>query len=282
MLEMIPVELLLTCIAGSGTICGGLLVFYLNPTSNTAFGGLEAACSGIMVVISTQLIIEGLQVLDFIVFLFYFSIGFASLFLLNKLIPSSQARTLEDGIEKKDDDIPLEQEKDLLISSSERLLQEEYSRVGFTCFISMFFHNLPEGISVALSARKELSLGVELAIAIFFHNILEGMVVSLPIWFSTKSQSQVLFWTFLNGAAEPIGVLLCWLFSYMIPFTINLFIPKVLIAVSGLMFSLSLVELLPHSMKLTLGYGRSLFYFSLGFVGGACLLFSTKWVLQSQ
>lgn len=82
----IPTELILTCISGGGTIFGGLLVFYLNPKGNSAFGDLEAACAGIMIVISIQLFLEGLEILDFASFILSFLLGFLSLYLLNYLL----------------------------------------------------------------------------------------------------------------------------------------------------------------------------------------------------
>ena len=288
---LIPTELVLTCISGFGTVCGGLLVFYLNPKGNDSFGDLEAACAGIMTIISIQLIVEGLEVLDLFTFLLCFVCGFASLFALNVVLKivlpkNTLFDTLEEGLQKKQDDRegpPSDADREVLLSSASRdqLQQQEYSRLGLICFISMFAHNLPEGISVALSAKSDLALGIQLAIAIFLHNILEGMVVALPIWFESKSATQVILWTFLNGAAEPLGVLLCWFFAVLFPMTITLFIPKVLTAVSGLMIALSFMELLPHSQSLITagGWSRTVRSFIYGFLGGGLVMYMSKqWI----
>jgi hypothetical protein len=40
------------------------------------------------------------------------------------------------------------------------------------------------------------------------HNIPEGMAVAIPLYVATSSSPKVLYWTFINGLAEPLGVLL--------------------------------------------------------------------------
>ena len=91
-------------------------------------------------------------------------------------------------------------EDDAFIPSS-HANQNTFSRLGFISFLTMFLHNLPEGISVALSTSADLKLGIGLGVAIFVHNILEGLVVSIPIYIQTRSSLQVIFYSFLNGLA---------------------------------------------------------------------------------
>jgi ZIP family zinc transporter len=40
------------------------------------------------------------------------------------------------------------------------------------------------------------------------HNIPEGMAVAIPIYVATGSSYTALYWTFINGLAEPVGVLI--------------------------------------------------------------------------
>ncbi|KAJ3377785.1 hypothetical protein HDU84_008205 [Entophlyctis sp. JEL0112] len=84
-------------------------------------------------------------------------------------------------------------------------------RSSFVTYVGLALHNLPEGISVALTTSSNLSLGISLALAILLHNVLEGLIVALPIWYASRSRARVLLLTGLNGLFEPFGVVLVWL-----------------------------------------------------------------------
>ena len=73
-------------------------------------------------------------------------------------------------------------------------------------FGTMALHNLPEGVSVALTTTSDLSLGVSMCIAILIHNIPEGMVLAVTIYAATGSYKSVLLFTLLNGLMEPLGI----------------------------------------------------------------------------
>ena len=83
------------------------------------------------------------------------------------------------------------------------------ARTGFVTYLGLALHNLPEGVSVAVSTTSSLRLGVSLCVAIMLHNVLEGMVVALPLWFGTRSRPKVLILTLINGMMEPLGGMYC-------------------------------------------------------------------------
>lgn len=93
------------------------------------------------------------------------------------------------------------------------------------------------------------------------HNIPEGMAVAIPLYISTKSEYQVLKWTFLNGLAEPIGVIIGGVFLQ--PYLNAHVLSACLAAVGGVMMCVCIVELLPTSYEYA-GKTRASAWFFVG------------------
>ena len=99
---------------------------------------------------------------------------------------------------------------------------------------------------------------MQLALAILLHNIPEGMAVAIPLYASTGSIMQVLWWTLVNGLAEPAGVLMGGLL--LAPYLDQYILSRCLALVAGIMFCISIHELYPVSIKYC---GKDLASFSL-------------------
>jgi zinc transporter, ZIP family len=87
------------------------------------------------------------------------------------------------------------------------------------------------------------------------------MAVAIPIYASTGSIFKVLWWTFINGIAEPAGVLVGA--SLLGPYLDEFVLSRCLASVAGIMFCISLHELYPVSIKFS---GKSVASASL-FIG---------------
>ncbi|KAJ8331010.1 hypothetical protein O5D80_001019 [Batrachochytrium dendrobatidis] len=125
--------------------------------------------------------------------------------------------------------------------------KKELMRASFITFVALAMHNLPEGLGVYLSAMSDMRLGVQLAIAIMLHNIPEGMAVAIPLYAATGSTTKVLWWTLVNGLAEPLGVIIggSLLHAYLTPYLLS----RCLAAVGGIMLCISIHELQPTAIK---------------------------------
>lgn len=118
--------------------------------------------------------------------------------------------------------------------------------VGILSLISLFAHNIPEGIAVFISAYSNINLGISLCLAIMLHNIPEGIVISVPLYHSSVKRSRVVLYTLLSGLSEPLGAIIGYIFLRHV-FSNNL-ISIVLIFVAGLMIDLSLNDILNEAL----------------------------------
>eukprot|EP01067_Filipodium_phascolosomae_P006010 Filipodium_phascolosomae@DN4190_c0_g1_i1.p1 len=71
-------------------------------------------------------------------------------------------------------------------------------------------HNFPEGMVTAVSAMRNWRFGVVMTLAVAFHNIPEGLAVAMPAYYATKSRMLALTFALVSGLAEPLGGLLAW------------------------------------------------------------------------
>lgn len=120
-------------------------------------------------------------------------------------------------------------------------------RVGVISMIAIIMHNIPEGIATYMATTHDLKLGITLSLAIALHNIPEGISISLPIYYSTRSKSKAILYTFISGISEIFGAILAAiLFKNMIT---DSFMAIILGIITGIMFYISTYELLPEALK---------------------------------
>ena len=120
-------------------------------------------------------------------------------------------------------------------------------KVGILSMLALMLHNLPEGIATFMTSYKDISLGISLGIAIMLHNIPEGISIAVPLYYATGSKKEAIKKTFISGLAEPLGAILAFIF--LSKFINDVFISIILIAVAGIMITLSINELLPQAQK---------------------------------
>jgi len=114
-------------------------------------------------------------------------------------------------------------------------------RVGVLSAISLFLHNIPEGIICSLSSLYNFSFGFKMCVAMLIHNIPEGLAICLPIFYSSGSRKKAFIYTLISSMGEFLGALVAMLFLRF--FITDLLLAFLLLVTAGIMIAVSLKEI---------------------------------------
>ncbi|KAJ3052272.1 hypothetical protein HK097_006592 [Rhizophlyctis rosea] len=268
-----------------GTVLGGLLVVLLtritgadpsSPSTAVLIGVLQALSAGVMMYITCfDLIPESVESIGGKSTMTWFFIGVAAFGILEAwILPddhdhdhdsskhSSKHSDSETSSTEGKPKSPKKGKKAKKASKELDTLKRDLLRTSTVTFLALTLHNLPEGLGVYLSSLQNPRLGLQLTVAILLHNIPEGMAVAIPFYVATDGNtSKVLWWTLLNGLAEPMGVIIggAALNQYLSPS----FLSKCLATVGGIMACISIHELQPAAVQFA-GKGRATIAFFVG------------------
>jgi len=219
--------LVLTTAAGLSTAVGGLLVFAIGAPGPRFMAVSLGFAAGMMVLVSFgELLPVGLEVLGSGWGYAAFLGGMVVMFLIDVSIPHSYEGVVDAGAG----------------ASDRRLL-----RLGTFVALGVAIHNFPEGMATFVSTLVDPRLGTAVAVAIALHNIPEGIAVAAPIYAATGSRKRALLWSFVAGAAEPVGAGLTAIFLLRV--LNDAVLAVVLAGVAGMMVFISLDELLPAAKE---------------------------------
>lgn len=209
--------LILSLLAGLATGLGGLIVILRKPgpVSSGIFMGFA---SGVMITIAfVGLIEEAWSCCGIWIAAAGFALGALFMFAIDVILPHTRFGVKEKGMKNK------------LLAA------------GTMMAIGITIHNLPEGIAMGAGYLYAPAFGLLIAIGIALHNIPEGMATALPLYLGGQSRGKALKITFLSGLVEPLGAML----AVFLLTGFQLLIPLVLAFAAGVMFFITLDELLP-------------------------------------
>ncbi|KAI8804569.1 Zinc/iron permease [Cladochytrium replicatum] len=287
-------KLLRIDVAGSGS----------NSKTDTLIGVLQAFAGGIMVHMTFfDLIPESIEKVGKTYAIGFFFVGIIVFTLLNYLVPETESASPAPSSKKSEKPLPstpasasssainpkswLKKRKTNGLDVSDSKKDEPSSdsaahekriarlyRTSFVTLAAMTLHNLPEGLATYLASLNDLKLGSQMAAAIFVHNIPEGMAIAIPLWAATQGSTyKVLLYTFLNGLAEPLGVLIGGVaLRYALGNNIEdieIALSSLLAVVAGVMAAISLDELVPTSIQFA---GRTWTSLSFWIGMGVCFI----------
>lgn len=230
-------------LAGLSTVIGSLIIFFKVKEKEKIIASSLSFAAAVMLTISfTDLIPNALSEITKTFFVFpaiiiviiFIIIGMLLSLIINKYLP------------------------DVTNSSDNKLF-----KVGIISMLAIILHNIPEGIATFMTSTKDMQLGISLAIAISLHNIPEGISISIPIYYSTKSKSKAIFYTFISGISELFGAVLAYLFLYR--FMSDSVMGLLYAITAGIMISISMNELLPTSLRYK-RIGITAVFFILGII----------------
>lgn len=215
---------LLTSLAGLSTMIGVIPIFIKLKNKDKIIAASLAFAAGVMFCVSiTDLVPESILMLRNY-FSGYVVIMLSFLFIVIGIVVSS-----------------------LIDKYLPTINYQSLYRVGIISMLAIILHNIPEGIATFISTTKDTSLGISLATSIALHNIPEGISISVPIYYSTKSKSKAILYTFISALSEPLGAILTYLF--LLPFVTDVLLGLLFSFIAGIMLQISLTELLPESIS---------------------------------
>lgn len=215
---------MLTIIAGLSTMLGTIFIFLKNQNEKIIIKSLSFA-AGVMITVSIMdLIPESYELLKnifpmfptIIYILIFIVLGIIFSMLIDKYLPDN-------------------------------LSGNNLYKIGIISMLAIILHNIPEGIATFMASNTDINLGISMTIAIALHNIPEGISISIPIYYSTKSKTKALFYTFISGVSEPLGALITYLFLQ--PFINDKIMGFLFSIIAGIMIHIATYELLPTANK---------------------------------
>lgn len=261
--------LLLTFIAGSSTVIGGLIGTHSSMCKCKTLAIALSFSAGAMIYVSaSDLLPESIEILNayhtmsesFWLVALSFVLGALAIYLIDRLLPqpiSACSTTDEDNHHNKSK------------RGSKKLL-----RSGILMATILAIHNFPEGVATFTSTIHSPALGLTLAIAIALHNIPEGIAVAAPIYHASGSRKKAIVYSALSGVTEPIGGLLGYLLIVHLlpPGALGLLFS----ATAGMMVYVSINELLPAARQYQTHMRQSF----TGFFAGSIVMFLSLTMLK--
>jgi len=223
-MNKVSMAFLLTSLAGLSTMIGVIPIFIKLKNKDKIIASSLSFASGVMLCVSIiDLIPESMEMLKnfytgpmlILVIFICILLGIITSSLIDKYLPTTNYESLY--------------------------------RVGIISMLAIILHNIPEGIATFISTTKDTSLGISLATSIALHNIPEGISIAIPIYYSTKSKTKALGYTFMSALSEPLGAILTYLF--LLPFVNDILLGLLFSFIAGIMLQISLTELLPESLS---------------------------------
>ena len=177
---MIIEAFLLSLIAGSATVMGGIFVCCLRKVSDRFISSSMGFASGVMLLVSfLDLLVESMDLTSYLNVTLAFAAGSVVIMIIDTFLPHMELGKREDGVLGSD-----RHRRRFRYRGEEREAIDVNSKLrqsGLLILIGITLHNVPEGVIVSAGYSHMPQLGVLIAISIFFHNLPEGIATAIPL-----------------------------------------------------------------------------------------------------
>ena len=204
---MVIETFLLSLIAGSATVIGGIFVCCLRKVSDRFISGSMGFASGVMLLVSfLDLLIEAIDLTSYLNVTLAFATGSVLIMIIDLLLPHMELGKREDGALSSER--PRRRFRNRGEGREDLYVNSKLRQAGLLILIGITLHNIPEGVIVSAGYSHMPQLGVLIAVSIFFHNVPEGIATAVPLISAGSKKRDVVLATFVSGMAEPFGALI--------------------------------------------------------------------------
>ena len=233
----IKLALLLTTFAGSATLIGAAIAYFIKEPRLSYLTFSLGFSAGVMIYVSFMELLTGaIDVLGQPYAVLAFFIGMFFIGIIDFFIPESENPDHFNNLKGP---------------HQKTLLDKKLLRASMMTALAIGIHNFPEGLATFGATLTDTKLGIFIAIAIAIHNIPEGISVSMPIFYATGNKNKAFFFSAVSGMSEPLGALVGY--AILRPFLSPGLLAALLAFVAGIMIYISVDELLPMAHR----YGHS-------------------------
>jgi len=235
----IKMALLLTTIAGSATLIGAAIAYFIKEPRLSYLTFSLGFSAGVMLYVSFMELLTGaIKTLGQLKAVIAFFIGMFFIGIIDFFIPESENPDHFNNLQGP---------------HQKTMLDSKLLRASMMTALAIGIHNFPEGLATFGAAMTNIKLGVFITIAIAIHNVPEGISVSLPIFYATGNKNKAFLFSAISGMSEPLGALV----GYVIlrPFLSPGLLAALLAFVAGIMVYISVDELLPMAHRY--GHGHT-------------------------
>ena len=231
-MNFIQIVLFFTLLGAISSGIGGLLSSFIKTKSNKVIASMYEITAGIMTgIVCFDMLPESFEIASIIYSILGIICGILMVYYINYLVEKN---------EKKYDEI--KGKFHFKISKKSKI-----SNTALVVMVSMGIHNAIEGLAIGSGFSYSYSLGISILISMFLHDIPEGMVVGITNIKDTNNKFKVIINAILVGACVGIGCVIGLILGNIddryIAFSLSI--------AAGAMLCISSCDLLVESKKLT-------------------------------
>lgn len=145
--------------------------------------------------------------------------------------------------------------------------EKSYRNLGFLIMLGIAFHDLPEGMAIALGCGMGIQTVKAIALGIGLHNLPEGMAIAAPLVMAGVEKRKIAWQTLLVGLITPLGAVLGTAAYIHLPRYYGILLGLA----AGFMGYLSVCQLWPSAKRAGVPWCY------LGFVVGLMVIAAASW-----
>lgn len=216
---MYDTSLVLSTLAGAATVVGAILLFLRKSWGNRSLAFFLGLASGVMLaVVVFDILPSALYFGKITQLLLGFAWGVFLILTINRVMDNSHI------------------DQNNLIS------------LGYFIAIGIAFHDLPEGMAIALGEEMKERTAMAIALGIGLHNIPEGMAIAAPLIMGGMRKIKIIILLCFLALITPLGTILGKVMIYILPNMISF----LLAFAGGIMTYLVFFQLWPEARKYNL------------------------------